>query len=95
VNVVHWPNDTPGYALPLHFVEEVVCRVTTLEHSDKEEAECVHGEDDGTDDDDLTLPLFQYLVPESARPVRARAQELTIRKKNTANESFSAKLVNM
>ena len=74
VDVVHRPKNAPGYAFSLHLVEEVICGVTALEHSDKEEAECVHGEDDCADDDDSALPLFQNLVLISARPAKVREQ---------------------
>jgi hypothetical protein len=56
-------------------VEEVFRWITALEHGDEEEAESVHGEDDGADDDDLALPPFQNLVHESARPAHTREQE--------------------
>jgi hypothetical protein len=46
-----------------------------LEHGNKEEAECVYGEDDSADDDDSALPLFQNLFLESARPAEAREQK--------------------
>ena len=41
MKVVHRPESAPGYAFSLHFVEEVLGRIAALEHSNKEEAECV------------------------------------------------------
>jgi len=62
VDVIHRAKSTPCYAFALHFVDEVLRRIAALEDGDEEEAKGVDREDDGADDDDLTLPLGQNLV---------------------------------